>query len=1121
MRIESVWSYETDGPIGSYPVVADTPDGPLLLVGTGDGRLICLDGAGRAVWSLAFDGELRAPVVASINGNPAVLVGSDTGWVYACTFGGERLWSTRVNDVWRPEPFNRGITSPTGIAPISGGGEAVIVVADKAGVLSGLSAVGETVWRAELVTPTHFRGIGSPAVADLDGDGVDEIVVSGFDGRMHCLGADGSYRWMRGVLPAEGGYLSPVIINDGAGPRVVVMGERESTLCCLDADGSVVWDYTGRGAIGVQAGLAPVVIDGRSCILVSWSKSGQELITTDGESVWYREYHGGSQFWGATVGDIDGDGDSELLLIRAEARSFWILDSAGDVRLQMELDGTMQGSPVIADLDGDGVLEFLIVNAESGCLTAYRADGAVPGGVIQWPTSRGHLDGCGTATLRDGDPIVAPTKLRKDKGETVGLTLSLDTPLEMIRHPIQYEFDGDVPDDVVVRTEVTSPDGVRTIHARRPDDPVHAWFVPVVDGEYSIEAAILDANGDELGKLTRRITFACFNAEIERGKDLSVSLDRLAGEVGLSGANGYERSVKRLRSIWSGLVSRCGTVEIEGQRALGEELSDCLARMHRALVCGARMLEVRSRTNEQVDILTWPLEHPWMPYVPTFDLPPDEQQDAVHVKTEGRSHEATAIAIANVSGNSLDVRVRLGGWEGDGSPGKVTLRRVTFVPTARDNLSPDAIPEIGEAGIVTIPEGETARIWIDWSANEAAGTWMNSLHVLPLVPHAHECVVPVSWEVLPVLLPERMPMWFHVWAYSSGVVADMESVWKDLIDHHVNVFDLPVPSATYGVDGDISDVDWSGVDEVIDRVPDGSFFLWHGGDGLVQPAQDARDTGSDIWRAAYEEHALRWIEHLKAKGIGYDRHANYVIDEPGIEGGRRVDYTERFARIWKGIDPQVLIYANPAGGATVEQVERLTEVVDLFSPMWTEFRGMSDIYDPSDETVPVEMEPVDYMHSILAKVAETPPHDLWTYRCVDGVRDFCRMRYYWEPVWKGAKFGLTGMGFWSYAGRSAEFWGGPNLTMCDWELVYPGDTSVVPSVRWQGVRLGLEDAARLHMLGAAAETLRDRGDVARAMKLDGSRDEMIDRATESRMDEIVVAEVRAELRTLLLSIDHS
>jgi hypothetical protein len=420
----------------------------------------------------------------------------------------------------------------------------------------------------------------------------------------------------------------------------------------------------------------------------------------------------------------------------------------------------------------------------------------------------------------------------------------------------------------------------------------------------------------------------------------------------------------------------------------------------------------------------------------------------------------------------------------------VTLRRRVFVATARGGYTPDALPALDQSGVVTIPAGEALRLWLDWSSsNTPAGTYSSVLNIRALTVAGEVLRVPLRWEVSSVAMPDSMPLAFRVWAYEQAKFFDRDAVWSDLASHYVNVYDLPVAVGRYNIAGEIVSEDWAATEDVLARAPKGSFFLWHGGEGIVQPVEGAPGKGSPAWETAFRTYVPRWLDGLSARGLPVDRHANYILDEPGIDGGPSVYELIRVARLFKSADPRVTIFANPAGGATTRHIDDLNEVVDIFDPIM----GFA------------------YTQRVLAYGKPT-----WTYGCGDGAKDNTRMRYYWAPIWEGTEIGLTGYGIWSYAGRGVDFWQGPHDGCCDWELVYHGSGgSVIPSHRWQGVRIGIEDYTRLWMVNRAADAARQRGDAARADGLMQRRAQLIREVIESGYDEGVVARVRTDLRAIL------
>ena len=161
---------------------------------------------------------------------------------------------------------------------------------------------------------------GYPAVADLDGDGKGEIVVTGNEYLRifedDCVLVD---EWQT----AGYGYGGPSTIADFDGdgdPEITVADKERFTL--YEVDGSVVWS-----------------------------------IPTDETS---------SGATASSVFDFDGDGAAEV--VYGDELALWVLDGkTGAVMLEdtSHTSGTVHEYPIIADVDGDGQAEILMTNSDS------------------------------------------------------------------------------------------------------------------------------------------------------------------------------------------------------------------------------------------------------------------------------------------------------------------------------------------------------------------------------------------------------------------------------------------------------------------------------------------------------------------------------------------------------------------------------------------------------------------------------------------------------------------------------------------------------------------------------------------------------------------------------------
>ncbi len=271
-----------------------------------------------------------------------------------------------------------------------------VAVLDRTGDLEWLtpvsfpaSAAGET-----------WRWLVAPAVADLDGDGLPEIIV----GHTILDGSTGSVRGEATSLPighselyVNGGPSPTAADLDGDGIMEVVAGSAlldpdANTLCEASArDGYPAvadLDNDGDGEV-VLSGSAEVAIYDHNCQMVaSWptpdggNGGAPTLADYDGDGVveigiaskyWYYVFESdGSVLWqmpvtdassnstGSSVFDFDGDGSAEV--VYADEQNLYVYDGAtGRARFVWtgHASGTQTEEPVIADVDDDGSAEII------------------------------------------------------------------------------------------------------------------------------------------------------------------------------------------------------------------------------------------------------------------------------------------------------------------------------------------------------------------------------------------------------------------------------------------------------------------------------------------------------------------------------------------------------------------------------------------------------------------------------------------------------------------------------------------------------------------------------------------------------------------------------------------
>jgi len=266
--------------------------------------------------------------------------------------------------------------------------------------------------------------VSAPVVADLDGDGNAEILLTSTDGYIYCVDKDAHELWKYQV--DERIESSPAVADlNGDGNLEVVVGSRGynrsvgvwyGKFVCLDKDGNRIWYKGALDAYRSSPAIVDMNEDGELCIVASLGYDGShragylDCFSGSGAHLWRNFNDNSARYTTPAVADLMPSTDGMEAVVGASDNYLYCIDSSGNEGWRYELPSD-PSAPTISDLDGNGKLEVLVGSKEDGlyCLTR--------GGLLDW-----HWGSSSGVPIEASSAIADITSLREGKEILVSST---------------------------------------------------------------------------------------------------------------------------------------------------------------------------------------------------------------------------------------------------------------------------------------------------------------------------------------------------------------------------------------------------------------------------------------------------------------------------------------------------------------------------------------------------------------------------------------------------------------------------------------------------------------------------------------------------------------------------
>lgn len=321
-----IWRHNVDNEsFTNSPAVVDVDrDGgtEVIVAGNRNGTLVCLSGAtGEPRWQKRTRGETvgGSPVIINreLPAGPLLVVVMGTRLRVLEALNGDVVWETAL-----PQDS----LGTVGVGRPDGGER--LVIGTRRGRLLAYDIDGNALWETTLAGPINA----APLVVDLDFDGVDEIYAIGSS--LYCLDTAGKEIW-RWAPPKGAGIASSLAVADinHDQKQEIVLTSYDGSVYAISPAGRTVWSspvVTAGGGDATIPASTPVLIDtkgtfeGTDVLLVSPMPSAPGLLGFDGKTgkrLWRVPLARFSQCCPA-VAEVTGDRYPEIIVTDASNTAY-------------------------------------------------------------------------------------------------------------------------------------------------------------------------------------------------------------------------------------------------------------------------------------------------------------------------------------------------------------------------------------------------------------------------------------------------------------------------------------------------------------------------------------------------------------------------------------------------------------------------------------------------------------------------------------------------------------------------------------------------------------------------------------------------------------------------------
>ncbi|NOX89479.1 MAG: S8 family serine peptidase [Calditrichaeota bacterium] len=208
-----------------------------------------------------------------------------------------------------------------------------------------------------------------PVIADLDGDGLEEIITLSYRGKLKVISLDGRILWEKDLSETIYGTFCAADI-DKDGQKEIIMGTMGKMLHVISSDGNEKTGFPLKLGALAEKGVAVADVTGDGLREIVLGTFDRKLHCFDAQGSELPDFPVELSARVSATPLIGRDANGIHLFVISGKKRVQIFTPTAETELDTVLNALINSQPALADIDGDGLIE-MIATGDDGVVRIF------------------------------------------------------------------------------------------------------------------------------------------------------------------------------------------------------------------------------------------------------------------------------------------------------------------------------------------------------------------------------------------------------------------------------------------------------------------------------------------------------------------------------------------------------------------------------------------------------------------------------------------------------------------------------------------------------------------------------------------------------------------------------